>query len=251
MLFDRLGRKKEDCVSLPYVLSISESCLTCGLRSEGFFCSLPRPALEAFELIKFAASYPGGAVVFSEGQTPRGIFVLCQGRAKLSTSREDGRKMILRIAKPGEILGLHAVVTGEAHEMTVETMQPCQLNFVKTPDFLEFMKEHSAAFLNAAKRLSHDFKAAQGLIRSIGLSRSTAERLARLLLESSEEARGGDGASRVTLALTHEEISQLIGTSREAVTRTLSDFKKKGVAELKGATLIIRDRAGLEELVPS
>ncbi len=72
-----------------------------------------------------------------------------------------------------------------------------------------------------------------------------------MLLESSAEARGGDGVSRVTLALTQEEISQLIGTSREAVTRTLSDFKKKGVAELKGATPIIRNRAGLEELVPS
>ena len=238
-------------MDLPYMLSISESCLTCQLRSTGFFCSFPRPALEAFEKIKFASSYPAGAMVFVEGHAPRGIFVLCQGQAKLSTSREDGRKMILRIAKPGEILGLHAVMTGEPHEMTVETMQPCQLNFVKSADFIDFLKEHSAAFMNAARRLSHDFKAAQGLIRSIGLSRSTSERLARLLLESSTEMLAGEGITRTTLALTHEEISQLIGTSREAVSRTLSDFKKKGVAELTGATLIIRNRAELQAMVPS
>lgn len=65
-----------------------------------------------------------------EGQPSRGVFLLCQGRAKLSTSDKEGRTVILRIAKPGEVRGLHATVLNEPYELTVETMQPCQLNFI-------------------------------------------------------------------------------------------------------------------------
>jgi CRP/FNR family transcriptional regulator, cyclic AMP receptor protein len=61
---------------------------------------------------------------------PRGIFMLCQGQAKLSINSIDGKTLILRIAKPGEVLGLHAIVTGKAYALTAETMLPCLLNFV-------------------------------------------------------------------------------------------------------------------------
>jgi len=80
------------------------------------------------------------------------------------------------------------------------------------------------------------------LIRSIGLSHSVSEKLARLLLQWSSDGRVVDGAIRMKIALTHEEMAQLIGTSRETVTRTLSDFKKQNVLELKGSTLIIRNK---------
>ena len=123
----------------PYGLPCVENCLTCHLRSENFFCALPKGSLEAFNQIKHAAVYPEHAVIFVEGQTPRGIFMLCQGQAKLSITSRDGKTFILRIAKAGEVLGLHATVTGRPYELTVETMQPCQLNFVSRPDFLLFL----------------------------------------------------------------------------------------------------------------
>ncbi|MGE5205575.1 MAG: hypothetical protein ACM3PW_08165, partial [Chlamydiota bacterium] len=66
------------CVLSPYGLEIVESCLTCKLRAERIFCDLPNSALQAFENIKYATAYPKGAVLFVEGQSPRGIFVLCK-----------------------------------------------------------------------------------------------------------------------------------------------------------------------------
>jgi CRP/FNR family cyclic AMP-dependent transcriptional regulator len=236
----------------PYGLTLAENCLVCSLRSDSFFCALPRPALEDFERIKNSTSYPAHATIFLEGQPARGIFVLCQGRAKLSAATaKDGRTLIVRIAKPGEVLGLQATMMNEPYELTVETMQPCQLNFVKREDFLCFLKGHGDACLHAAQHLGHDCGHAYELIRSTGLSHSVSERLARLLLESAAHAQTSGGVLRVKLPLTHEEISQLIGTSRETASRTLAEFKKNHVAELKGSTLMIHDKVALERLVAS
>lgn len=238
-------------MNTPYGLTLAENCLVCKLRSDSFFCALPRPALEAFERIKYSSSYPAGATIFLEGQPSRGIFLLCQGRAKLSTSDKEGRTLILRIAKPGELLGLHATVLNEPYDLTVETMQPCQLNFIKRDDFLQFLKEHGDACLHAAEHISHNCGQAYEMIRSIGLSHTVSERLARLFLEWAADEQGSSGIVRVKLPLTHEELSQLIGTSRETVTRTIAEFKKAHVTELKGSTLIIHNKAALEQLLGS
>jgi hypothetical protein len=93
------------------------------------------------------------------------IFMLCQGQAKLSTTSRDGKTFILRIAKPGEVLGLHSVVTDKPYDATVETMQPCQLNFVNREDFLRFLKDHSDACLQAAQQISRQCLDAYEVVR--------------------------------------------------------------------------------------
>jgi CRP/FNR family transcriptional regulator, cyclic AMP receptor protein len=167
----------------------------------------------------------------------------------LMTTNSDGRSLIVKIAEPGDILGLHAVVSGKPYELAVETLQPSQLAFVGREDFLRFLKSHGDACLQAAQQLSHECQSAYDVIRSIGLSHSVSEKMARLLLQWSVDAKLTDGAIRLKLSLTHEEMAQLIGTSRETVTRTLSQFKKQRVLELSGSTLIIRNRAALERMV--
>jgi CRP/FNR family transcriptional regulator len=219
-------------VGSPYGFELVENCLICKLRTDSFFCSLPKTALEAFDKIKYAASYPAGAILFVEGQSPRGIYMLCKGRVKLSTTSAEGKTLILKIAQPGEVLGMHATVSGTPYEITAETGQPCQLNFVKRDDFLSFLQKHGDACLKAAQHLSKDCQSAYQQIRSLGLS------------TSHEQAE-----PKVKLALTHEEIAQIIGTSRETVTRVLADFRKRQVAVLKGSTLTIRNKSVLEKLV--
>ena len=235
----------------PYGLPIIENCLICSLRSERFFCDLPQAALGAFEKIKYSSAVPQGAVLFVEGQTARGLYVLCRGRVKLSTTSREGKTLILRIAEPGEVLGLHATVSGKPYELTAETLQPSQLNFVKREDFLRFLQEHGDACLHAAQHLSQNCQSAYEMIRSLGLSHSVTEKMARLLLEWSEQAESTKEGIRIKLALTHEEIAQLIGTSRETVTRVLGDFRKQQIAQLRGSTLLIRNKAALEKLVGS
>ncbi len=224
-------------------------CLTCHLRPDNFFCALSQPSLDAFNKIKHTAVFPAGVVIFVEGQTPRGVFMLCQGRAKLCTTSRDGKAFILRIAKPGEILGLDAIVTGKPYQVTVETMQPSHLNFVNGEDFLRFLQEHSDACLRAAQQISRDCRHAYDVVRSIGLSNSVSGRLAKFLLASAIDEPSTNGVVRVRLALTHEDIAQLTGTSRETITRILSEFRKKDIVEFKGATLIIHNMPALERLV--
>ena len=233
----------------PYGLPCVENCLSCELRSDSFFCSLPKESLEAFNQVKHAAVYPAGAVIFVEGQTPRGIFVLCQGQAKLSTTSREGKTFILRIAKPGEIIGLHSVVSGKPYELTVETMKPSQLDFVASDDFIRFIKEHGDACLRAAQHLSRDCRDAYDVVRSIGLSRSAPARVAKFLLEYVADEQATNGTVHAKLVLTHEDLSQLMGTSRETITRTLADFRKKEIVELKGSTLTIHNNSALEKLV--
>jgi CRP/FNR family cyclic AMP-dependent transcriptional regulator len=230
----------------PYGLDIIESCLTCKTRTERLFCDLPGAALQAFESIKYATAYPKGAVLFVEGQAPRGIFVLCKGRVKLSICATDGKTLIVKIAEPGEVLGLSATVSGKPYELTAETIDPCQVNFVKRDDFLRFLREHSEACFKVAEQLSEKYNTACHEVRALGLSHSAGEKLAKLLLEwSSKNGEAAKTEPRLKLALTHEEIAQMIGTSRETVTRLFADMKKKQIVQTKGSTLIIRNKTAL------
>jgi CRP/FNR family cyclic AMP-dependent transcriptional regulator len=235
----------------PYGMELVESCLMCKMRNESFFCSLPPRTLEAFEKIKFPSALPRASVLFVEGQIPRGIYLLCRGRVKLSVNSSDGKTMILKIADPGEVLGMHAVVSNQPYELTAETVQPCQVVFIKREDFQKFLEEHGSACLQAARHLSDNCHNAYDMIRAIGLSHSASEKLARMLLELASEGEATREGIRVKLALTHEEIAQVIGTSRETVTRLLGAFRKKQMATLRGSTLLIKNKAGLEKLVGS
>jgi CRP/FNR family cyclic AMP-dependent transcriptional regulator len=238
----------------PYGLDILENCLSCNLKDEYLFCNLPKPALEMMESIRSTASYPKGAVLFVEGQDASGVYVLCQGRAKLSTSSAGGKTFILRISKPGDVLGLSSTVSGRPYDATAEIIEPSQVNHISRPDFLRFIAKHGDVALRVAQQLSNNYHQACEEVRSLSLSQNAAEKLARLLLDWStgkgEHTIHKEGNSvKMRMTLTHEEIAQLIGSSRETVTRMMGSFKKKKLIEVKGSTLIVRDRLLLERMV--
>ena len=232
----------------PYNLETSEGCSSCRTRAEGFFCSLSKPLVKTLEEVSFVTSYPTGAMLFVEGQAPRGVYVLCKGRAKLSVVSAEGKTLILKIAKPGEVLGLSSCLLSQPHEVTVETLSPCQVNFIRQQDFLRLMRE-SETCLRVAEQLSLQYQSACRELGWVGLSRSADWKVANLLLEMIDEsqATGGQQGS-FKLTLTHEEMSQMISTSRETVTRVLTRFRKAKLIEIHGATLVVRDPAGLRRI---
>jgi CRP/FNR family cyclic AMP-dependent transcriptional regulator len=240
-------------MTMAYNFQIIEDCLKCTFREHRLFCDLSREALIRLQAIKATSVYPKGALLCLEGQPPRGIFVLCTGRAKLSTTSSEGKSMILRIAEPGEVLGLTAVVSGTPYEATVETLEPSQANFISQAEFLRFIPEHPDVGLRVARQLTHNCKCAYGEIRSLGLSNSVPEKLAKLILQWAEHPlefaskKSHETAIRVTL--TQEEIAQLTGTSRETVSRVLGGFRKKGWLRVKGATWTIVNKQALQNLV--
>jgi CRP/FNR family transcriptional regulator, cyclic AMP receptor protein len=233
----------------PYGLEIVENCVACPHLQERMFCNLPPAALQHLAEIASVSSYPKGAVLFVEGQKARGVFILCEGRVKLSTSSMDGKTLIARIADAGEILGLPAAVTGTPYELTAEVIEPAQVNFISRSDFLGLLQAHGEAAFHVAQQMGQMYHSAIADLRSVGLARSAGAKLARFLLDWCMRNGNGEGElQRVNLTLTHEEIAQTIGASRETVTRLFSEFKRKQLIQVRGSVLVMQDRAGLEEL---
>lgn len=230
----------------PYGMELTEDCKTCPMRKSDFFCHLSSAALEAFSHVKFTTSYPAEAVLFVEGQSPRGVYMLCKGRVKLTMNSADGKTLIARICEPGQVLGLHATVSGQPYELTAEALQPCQVNFVRREDFLKLIREHSEISMAAMQQLSSGYRQACQEIRYLGLSRSASEKVAQFLLETSSTGQQTNQGKRFHLGLTHEEISQIVGISRETVTRTMTDFKTRMLIATKGSTVVIRNEPGLK-----
>jgi CRP/FNR family transcriptional regulator, cyclic AMP receptor protein len=211
-----------------------------------FFCQWSLPALQAFRDMKFTTAYPAEAELFVEGQNPRGVYVLCKGQVKLMMTSADGKTLIVRICEPGEVLGLSATVSGEPYELTAETLHPCQVDFVRRDDFLKLLRDHAQISAAAIQQLSIKYRKACQEIRYLGLSRTANEKIARFLLATSAKAQLTSHGRRFHLGLTHEEVSQIVGLSRETVTRTMSDFKDKMLIVTKGTTIVIRSESGLK-----
>lgn len=233
----------------PYGLEVIESCVTCPHKEARLFCDLPPDSLQRLSEITASASYPKGATLFVEGQAARGLFILCAGHVKLSTSSADGKTLIVRISEPGDLLGLPAAISGRPYEVTAEVIEPTQANFISRTDFLNFLRQHAEAAVRAAQEMSETYHAAFAEIRTIGLSHSAREKLARFVLDWCAQHPASDGAVKFNLTLTHEEIAQMIGSSRETVTRLFADFKKEGLLQIKGSSVTINDKRGLEQLL--
>jgi CRP/FNR family transcriptional regulator len=152
------------------------SCFNCELRPDRTFCDLPSDALQSFDAIKDISVAHRGAVLFAEGRPPRGIFVLCDGRAKLSICSANGKRLMLRIAGPGEVLGLSASMSGKPYELTAELLDTSQIAFVRRKELLKFLREHRDACLQVVHLLSQDLHTAYERVRSIGLARTRRPR---------------------------------------------------------------------------
>jgi CRP/FNR family transcriptional regulator, cyclic AMP receptor protein len=238
----------ESEMKTPYGLNIVEDCTNCPLHRPGFFCDFSFPILHSLNQFSHKSTLPAGAVLFVEGQTPRGMFVLCSGRVNLSTTSREGKILILKTAEAGEALGLSAAISGLGYETTAETATPCQLNFVDRKHLLELMQAHSEIGLHAAQSLSRDFHSAYSDIHDLVLTRSSAGKLAKLLLSQSPRPETSAGEIRIPSSMTHEEMAQRIGSSRETVTRLLSDLRRRRLIHLDGPTLVIHDRTALEAM---
>ncbi len=217
------------------------------MRSQRF-CDLSTEALQAFEAIKCATAYPGGSVLFAEGQAPSGVFILCRGAVKLSACSDTGKVLIVRLAKAGEILGLSATLSGKPYELTAQTTEPCQANFVKRSEYLCFLRAYPEACFKVAQQMSERYRVACQEVRWVGLMRTADQRLAKLLLDWSRGNGADHPENYVELTFTQEEIAQLIGTARETVTRVMREFRNRQIIELAGSVLIIRNRSELEEI---
>ncbi len=218
------------------------------VRAGEFLKKLSPSALRDLESMEFPTLYQPGVLLFSEKAMAQGIFIVVSGEVKLSINSSDGKRLILSIAKAGEILGLPSALSGLPSEMTAEVLYPSRIAVIERSSFLSFLSRHPEAYQTVTEELSLQYKTACEQLRTVGLSASAPEKLARLLLEWSDEGQKSDSGSRCRFSLTHEEIGEFIGTSRETVTRTLTAFKNRRLVSFHGSTVTIPSRMALQSL---
>lgn len=236
----------------PYGLDVISRCAECRFVETRLFSDLTSPAFGELESIKSTAVYPARALLFLEGERPRGIYIVCSGRVKLSVASDGGKTVIVRIAEPGEILGISAVLTGEPYEVTAETLDPGQVAHIERNDFLGFLNAHGDVAIRIAHALSMELRTTFEHFRLMVLSGGSGAKLARLILLWCRAEGVEDGAGmRVSMTLTHEEIAQAIDSSRETVTRLLATLRGRGLIDIRGSSLIVPSVRALESYIRS
>ena len=222
-------------------------CEQCELRHRGDFCHLPSHLLGLFAAMGHVTLYPAYSVLVREGQMPQGIYILCSGRAKLSVEARDGKTVILKIADERYVLALSAVLSGRPSPMSVTTVDFCQIKFIERTMFLHLVESDNQVALACASMLAREASETFDDVHELLLARSSTEKLARLLLSwVAGEPRNRE--LRVSAEFTHEEIAQMIGSSRETVTRLLSDMRKRELIRIEGSTLVIPNRVALQAI---
>ena len=213
------------------------------------FCDLHAEALTDYMLIGLQRTFARGERIFEEDDWCRGVFIICTGQVKLSCTSRGGKTLISKIGVPGDILGLGAVISGSTYEARAEPLMPTVVKNIQRIEFLTFLQKYPEASLHAALALSEDYKTAFVNARRLTLSKSVGGRLAGALLERGKAAAScGKSEMRFTMALTHEELGNSIGTSRETLTRTIGRFKKEGLIQVRGSSIHILAANRLEKL---
>lgn len=226
-------------------------CAACGSRRPGWFCSLGNSVLADLELVTSTISLPAQASLFNQGDDARCLYLICNGYLKLTTGRPQDRQMIVRVAGPGSMLGLYAVLSHGVYEVSAESLTPAQLRPVERDRFLNFLRSHKEAQMRAVQCICQEYRFALQDACRIALAETVAARLARLLLELSHQIgeQTEAGEFHFPLLLTHEEMASMACTTRETVTRTLGQFRKEGWISIEDSQVTVHDANHLQALI--
>ena len=227
---------------------VPAGCAACSNRRPGWFCSLGSTVLADLELATSTISLPAQATLFRQGEDARCLYLICSGYLKLTTGRLDDRQMIVRVAGPGSMLGLYAVLSHGLYEVSAESLTPAQLRPVERDRFLSFLRSHKEAQMRAVQCICQEYRFALQDACRIALSETVATRLARLLLELGHQIgeHAPTGEYRFPLLLTHEEMASMTCTTRETVTRTLGQFRKDGWISIEDSLVTVHHPEKLE-----
>jgi CRP/FNR family transcriptional regulator, cyclic AMP receptor protein len=227
-----------------------ENCLLCKARKPGWFCHLSPVAMVEYDALGTHAVLPTGSILFTEGQVPRSVSVVCGGRVKLTKSSRDGKTLLVKIANPGSVLGLSAALSKTPYEVTAEALEYTQVKTFQQQDFLHFIQCHVEGSLHAAESLSNEYRSVLSDACRLALSSSIAGRLAHLLLELViENGAAHDTQPEILMSLKQEDLASMLGSSRESISRILNDFRRRGIVSVKGTRMTILRKEALEMLL--
>lgn len=213
-----------------------------------FLSELSPEAMEEFELLRVCKWYEAGSLLVREGQAAEYVYFVIDGSIKLSMNSPDGHRFTYRLAQRGDVIGISAVILDIPHDSTAEAIHACKIASVARKEFLAFLLRDPHTYPVAMKVLSAQYAELCETLRSLSLNSNATSKVARLLLKWSASGGRAEYGRRVMFALTHEEVGQFIGASRETVTRTLAKFKQKRLIEVHGSVVIIPNKRALEKI---
>jgi CRP/FNR family transcriptional regulator len=194
--------------------------------------TLPAEVRAAFDAVKTTVSYRKGETVFHEGDRCQSVFAISEGSVKLITTSNEGRVLLHRFARPGEMLGLAEALGPEAHDCSAIAAEDSVLAVIPRELFLRFIGTYPQACLEMTIALSEQYKCAQREAKFLGFGETSTVRLAQLLLEWSGERGDIEG-------VTHGDLAQAIAATRETVTRLLARLSRAGIIERRGDSIIV------------
>lgn len=224
--------------------TVPQNCANCSLRAKAVLCDLADAESATFQKFRHSLQYKARQTVFYEGHACLGLYLLCSGKVKLTRSAARGQRQIVRIAEGGDLIEKHVFRDEALHEVTCETLEPCQICFIDRRAYLELIRRNSELAIRLIHLLSREL-GIRMYQRDLFAFRSGRERLAALLLELG--GRFGQKAGKGTLVgitLTREELADMAGVAVETAIRLLSAFCKEGLISLdrRSITLLSRDR---------
>jgi CRP/FNR family transcriptional regulator len=216
------------------------------LRAGGFFQKLSAAALADLTSLRPATAYEAGEVLFSEKLESGGVFLIREGLVRLSMNSSGGKRLSLRVARAGEVLGLTSALYGSRCETTAETLSPAKITHISGAEFSDFLRRNPEVYKLVTEEISFQYTMACEQLRTVGLSSTAPEKLARLLLDLSENGQSTGQGTRFRFSLTHEQIGEFIGASRETVTRTIGAFRTRRLVDFNGSMVTIPNMRALE-----
>lgn len=210
-------------------------------KSQSILSQLPELDASLLINVQNEATYKANEVIFREGMLPSGIFYIKEGKVKKYKAVEGSGEHIIYVAKAGEFIGYHAILSEERYPDSAATLEDSVLVFIPKEEFLTVLERSPLLMARLLKLLSHEFTVmANGL--ALFAKRSVRERLALQLVVLREKYKVGFPAGvPIQINLSREDLANLVGTTREGVVRILSEFKEEGIVATKGRGIVVLD----------
>lgn len=211
------------------------------LKKVPLFACLPEADLNAFAELVRERSYPRGSVILFEDDQGDSLYLLAAGQVKVVLIGEEGREVILSVLREGSFFGEMALLDDQPRSAHVIAMEDANLLVLRREDFQARLRQSPEVAIALLRELSRRLRRADEKIGSLVLL-DVNGRVADLLLRMADE----EGGQRITRRLTHHVIAQMIGSSRETVSRTMRDFVEQGWIQVARKEIQLLDRPALD-----
>jgi len=210
-------------------------------KSESILAELPAQVLQVLMARKFEQLCKKGEILFKEDAYPTGIYYLVRGKAKKYKVDKNGRELIIYVANSGELLGYHAILSGDNYPDSAAVLEDSLVIYIPKEDFIDAVRQSDVLTRRLLSTLSHEFVVMTNSLTMLA-QKPVRERLALQLVVIREKYKKDFEPGRpIEINMSREDLASLVGTAREHVVRTLSDFKNEGMIETRGRKIIVLD----------